>query len=76
MLNPSASAHAHAKSWNQVIAYKCADIDKNHQVKKKYTIQLGENELVLKVVCLSLLSSSFFSFTVFQRVCDFVLNLL
>ncbi|EOY27715.1 Prefoldin 6 isoform 2 [Theobroma cacao] len=24
------------------------DIAKNHQVKKKYTIQLGENELVLK----------------------------
>ncbi|XP_076899180.1 prefoldin subunit 6-like [Bidens hawaiensis] len=24
------------------------DISKNHQVKKKYTIQLGENELVLK----------------------------
>lgn len=26
-----------------------ADIAKNHQVRKKYTIQLGENELVLKV---------------------------
>lgn len=25
------------------------DIAKNHQVRKKYTIQLGENELVLKV---------------------------
>ncbi|CAI0548516.1 unnamed protein product, partial [Linum tenue] len=25
-----------------------ADIAKNHQVRKKYTIQLGENELVLK----------------------------
>lgn len=25
------------------------DIGKNHQVRKKYTIQLGENELVLKV---------------------------
>ncbi|XP_041025751.1 prefoldin subunit 6 [Juglans microcarpa x Juglans regia] len=24
------------------------DISKNHQVRKKYTIQLGENELVLK----------------------------
>ncbi|MFQ6644663.1 hypothetical protein Gotur_020490, partial [Gossypium turneri] len=24
------------------------DIAKNHQVRKKYTIQLGENELVLK----------------------------
>uniref|UniRef100_A0A2N9IZC2 Prefoldin subunit 6 n=1 Tax=Fagus sylvatica TaxID=28930 RepID=A0A2N9IZC2_FAGSY len=24
------------------------DIGKNHQVRKKYTIQLGENELVLK----------------------------
>ncbi|CAI0548514.1 unnamed protein product [Linum tenue] len=27
---------------------KHADIAKNHQVRKKYTIQLGENELVLK----------------------------
>lgn len=26
-----------------------SDIAKNHQVRKKYTIQLGENELVLKV---------------------------
>ncbi|XVF87180.1 hypothetical protein PTKIN_Ptkin18bG0098200 [Pterospermum kingtungense] len=26
------------------------DIAKNHQVRKKYTIQLGENELVLKVL--------------------------
>lgn len=26
-----------------------ADIAKNHQVRKKYTVQLGENELVLKV---------------------------
>ncbi|KAJ0081537.1 hypothetical protein Patl1_10072 [Pistacia atlantica] len=25
-----------------------SDIAKNHQVRKKYTIQLGENELVLK----------------------------
>lgn len=33
--------------------YKCADIQKNQQVKKKYTIQLGENELVLKVVLCS-----------------------
>ncbi|XP_073300474.1 prefoldin subunit 6-like [Primulina huaijiensis] len=24
------------------------DISKNHQIRKKYTIQLGENELVLK----------------------------
>lgn len=27
-----------------------SDIAKNHQVRKKYTIQLGENELVLKVL--------------------------
>lgn len=26
-----------------------SDIAKNHQVRKKYTVQLGENELVLKV---------------------------
>ena len=26
-----------------------SDIAKNHQIRKKYTIQLGENELVLKV---------------------------
>jgi len=26
-----------------------AEIAKNHQMRKKYTIQLGENELVLKV---------------------------
>ncbi|XP_071932576.1 prefoldin subunit 6-like isoform X2 [Coffea arabica] len=26
------------------------DIAKNHQVRKKYTIQLGENELVLKLI--------------------------
>jgi prefoldin beta subunit len=25
-----------------------ADISKNHQVRKQYTIQVGENELVLK----------------------------
>ena len=31
-----------------------ADIGKSHQVRKQYTIQLGENELVLKVVNLIL----------------------
>nr|XP_010915565.1 prefoldin subunit 6 isoform X1 [Elaeis guineensis] len=31
------------------------DIAKNHQVRKQYTIQLGENELVLKVFPLTLL---------------------
>jgi len=35
-----------------------SDIAKNHQVRKKYTIQLGENELVLKV-------SSYFSLFLF-----------
>ncbi|XP_062103011.1 prefoldin subunit 6-like [Humulus lupulus] len=30
-------------------AQKLSDISKNHQVRKKYTIQLGENELVLKL---------------------------
>nr|KAJ0203163.1 hypothetical protein LSAT_V11C500239710 [Lactuca sativa] len=30
------------------ISFGCGDISKNHQVRKKYTIQLGENELVLK----------------------------
>ncbi|RWV96747.1 hypothetical protein GW17_00040516 [Ensete ventricosum] len=28
--------------------FSAADIAKNHQVRKQYTIQLGENELVLK----------------------------
>ncbi|VVA32288.1 PREDICTED: prefoldin [Prunus dulcis] len=28
--------------------FRKANISKNHQVRKKYTIQLGENELVLK----------------------------
>lgn len=35
-----------------------SDIAKNHQVRKKYTIQLGENELVLKV--LGYLKNDFF----------------
>ncbi|KAK7841224.1 prefoldin subunit 6 [Quercus suber] len=30
------------------MVYNLSDISKNHQVRKKYTIQLGENELVLK----------------------------
>uniref|UniRef100_A0A7N2LQI9 Prefoldin subunit 6 n=1 Tax=Quercus lobata TaxID=97700 RepID=A0A7N2LQI9_QUELO len=30
------------------MVYNLSDIAKNHQVRKKYTIQLGENELVLK----------------------------
>ncbi|CAL9011044.1 unnamed protein product [Prunus brigantina] len=30
------------------MAFALSDISKNHQVRKKYTIQLGENELVLK----------------------------
>ncbi|KAK1426634.1 hypothetical protein QVD17_15311 [Tagetes erecta] len=30
------------------VLIRCTDISKNHQVRKKYTIQLGENELVLK----------------------------
>ncbi|WVZ77153.1 hypothetical protein U9M48_025051 [Paspalum notatum var. saurae] len=37
-----------------------ADISKNHQVRKQYTIQVGENELVLKArapAALPLLSS-------------------
>lgn len=38
---------------SQLFVYKRADIAKNHQVRKKYTIQLGENELVLKVTFLS-----------------------
>jgi len=38
--------------------YTLSDIAKNHQVRKKYTIQLGENELVLKV-------SSYFSLFLF-----------
>lgn len=37
-----------------------SDIGKNHQLRKKYTIQLGENELVLKVyVHVSLFNLSF-----------------
>lgn len=49
--------------WNQLFVYDVTDISKNHQVRKKYTIQLGENELVLKVgyfvwLCIS---ESFFS---------------
>ncbi|CAK9171047.1 unnamed protein product [Ilex paraguariensis] len=34
-----------------IIMYICtsSDILKNHQVRKKYTIQLGENELALKL---------------------------
>ena len=31
------------------MVYNLSDIAKNYQVRKKYTIQLGENELVLKV---------------------------
>ncbi|KAJ0791438.1 putative prefoldin beta [Helianthus annuus] len=31
-----------------IIMILFTDISKNHQVRKKYTIQLGENELVLK----------------------------
>ncbi|KAG6513944.1 hypothetical protein ZIOFF_024281 [Zingiber officinale] len=33
---------------SRALLYFIADIAKNHQVRKQYTIQLGENELVLK----------------------------
>lgn len=42
------------------MAFALSDISKNHQVRKKYTIQLGENELVLKVTfCLDCAFSIF-----------------
>ena len=37
------------------LSKSAADIAKNHQVRKQYTIQLGENELVLKVFPFTLL---------------------
>uniref|UniRef100_A0A0D3F316 Prefoldin subunit 6 n=1 Tax=Oryza barthii TaxID=65489 RepID=A0A0D3F316_9ORYZ len=35
-------------SFSSVRSFPLADISKNHQVRKQYTIQVGENELVLK----------------------------
>ena len=56
------------RSSNMV--YTFSDIGKNHQVRKKYTIQLGENELVLKV-SVSLFLIYLFPFFFFLRFCLF-----
>ncbi|RRT70984.1 hypothetical protein B296_00033309 [Ensete ventricosum] len=55
-LSPSLAFYA-----SPVLPFSAADIAKNHQVRKQYTIQLGENELVLKA-CIPLSQSYFVLF--------------
>lgn len=42
------SRHSNKNQINKILCFLITEIGKNHQVRKQYTIQLGENELVIK----------------------------